>query len=247
MTDYLTAPLLFQNPAYHRGVDPEHLHLPYRVEPAATKQPLHRGRLLLTPDIDLNDYRWSAVVDWIELAFFTYGRHQARNMWKKLDHELEQIGGAEGIFVSGQDPERSKRYIGRDFVLRIQDPDPERLKTVMNTVHRIYDVEPIEDGPFLIYGIEISMDFYPRRPSALTEHERAVRRMRMTELLRKHLHVHPEFWKEWTDEPRFTDGSGHGHLLGPTPATDPRLIAGILSGSIDSRDVRHQHRWAILR
>lgn len=40
--------------------------LGYKAEPASENQVVTRGRILVRPDIDLNDYRCRAVFDWIE-------------------------------------------------------------------------------------------------------------------------------------------------------------------------------------
>jgi len=85
-------------------------------------QPVLAGRGILSPDIELNNYKCTAVVDWLEFSLETPGVHQAVNVHRLLNSELKVFGSNCTLHVTG--PERKSGERGSSFILGIQQPDP---------------------------------------------------------------------------------------------------------------------------
>lgn len=118
-----------------------------------------RGRYALAPEISLQSFRRQAVIDWlgvrIRLATPSQGQHVkamvasaiGRNCWAKLLHENEA--------------EEASRT-GRTFAVRLQEP---RIADVLRLQSALLAVRDLS-SPVVLIGMEVSVDFYPRTPSA---------------------------------------------------------------------------------
>ena len=182
-------------PAHVRRLD-------YHCHAAASRQARLQGRLALEPDVDLADYTMQAVIDWIELGFVTADRHQSLNIGGHINKTLAKTGWREDSHVHGV--ERKDGYLGQVFLVRVNDPTPEKIRRVCSAIQSFCRLRRRADGRrFVITGIEVAVDI--RLALKDPEPEDRVRaRWRMSELLRKHLAVRPGFLSTDRDLPRVT-------------------------------------------
>ncbi|WP_139188591.1 hypothetical protein [Aliiruegeria lutimaris] len=176
---------------WHTFVKESGIEINYYSMPYSGKQPINEGRLEVWPDIELCDYTFSAVVDWIRISFDTTSRHKASNIhrWASAVVDLEQT-----LFVQRLDGEDWRA--GHEFTLQLQNPTPsglERLCAALETKYKI-DRQAIR-----IDGIEVSLDIYPKSGSDED-------RRRMTEVLRHHVIVPELFWNTPGAQPRCAFG-----------------------------------------
>lgn len=164
----------------------------YRVKRCDLKQPRYIGRDVLEPDIDLSDYRCNAVVDWITITFYTHKEHQAKNIHKRLNEVY-----AHSLFVSG--PDAKKRYQGKEFLITLQTPDAANLVQLLRALRSYPDRRTETRFRTRIHAIEISIDFYPYSGDAND-------RIRMTDVLRRHLMPDPLIWAHENGIPRTVYG-----------------------------------------
>lgn len=112
------------------------------------------NRTALTPQIDLEAYQCRAVVDWIDIQF----ELSRRTQYWKLNDRIEKLTGRKEY------PEALDLGEGKTatrYKLRVQEPD-------FRTVRRVLDDFESKYGfavPARVTGIEISIDFYPLKPS----------------------------------------------------------------------------------
>lgn len=187
-------PLIFNDPRYPGSVEREHLCLPYTIRPCDQSQGRFRGRLVATPAITLSEYDVKAVFDWLEIYLPTKGRHQARNVHSKLMQLNREHPGFTSCRV--QSPWRKSGYTGDAFVIRLQDPQPEGLYGLLGRVLMHYCPEGTRLDEIPITGLELSLDIYPAKKLHFDEQAYAVRRMLMTELIRKHVSIDDTFRDE---------------------------------------------------
>lgn len=182
-------PLLFNAaPSWPAALDPPSLQYnarPYVPSKGAAVQPVLRDRLIVEPDVDLNDYRCSAEIDWIDIGLETTNRHQALNVQQFAIRALTSLGSDSGVYVSG--PDGLPHYIGSAFTLRIQQPQPRALIGLLKAMVRKYvpGQDSIRNLP--VWGIEVSVDFYVKDQLTRNLDAQNLMRWRMTDLLRRHL------------------------------------------------------------
>lgn len=137
----LKIPLKFNKaPIWPTHLDPPALRYSqstYTAASGASPQPVLDGRSILSPDIDLNDFRCTAVIDWIEVRMQnTPGLHQARNIHFHAKKMLDKLGSQSTIFVSGPDGETG--YIDHDFILRLQQPVAREMMEFLEEMLQYY-------------------------------------------------------------------------------------------------------------
>jgi hypothetical protein len=128
--------------------------LGYVEETLSSTQARFKGRIVLTPQIDLNAHQWGSVVDWVDIEF-ELGRPSQH--WK-LNDRIETITGRKEYpkaldVCSGGTASR--------YRLRVQEPDFKLLRRVLADLEREYGFA----SPATVVSIEISIDAYPRDPS----------------------------------------------------------------------------------
>ncbi len=106
--------------------------LDYHCHAAASRQARLQGRLALDPDVDLADYTMQAVIDWIELGFVTEDRHQSLNIGGHINKTLAKAGWRKDSHVHGV--ERKDGYLGQVFLVRVNDPTPEKIRRVCSAI-----------------------------------------------------------------------------------------------------------------
>jgi len=172
----------------------------YKLEPTKARQPRYNGRYDLRPDIDLGSYRCSAVIDWIEIYFETAEEHQPKNIQRRLAKVL-----GKAIYVRIWDPfanTRGNTYVtptpqdqGTQFVLCMQEPDARSLFSSVDAIKSYPDLLPVEYQPITIEAMELSIDFHPNDQSTTA-------RLRMTDVLRRHLLPEDVIWAHKKGIPR---------------------------------------------
>lgn len=127
--------------------------LEYAEETLRSSQKRLRGRTALRPLIDLNAYRWTSVLDWIDVEF-ELGRPSQH--WQ-LNKRIESLTGrkeypkALDIGPGGT----SSRYR-----LRVQEPDFRIVRAILADIEGEYGFA----SPTRVVGIEVCIDAYPRYP-----------------------------------------------------------------------------------
>ncbi|WP_127144603.1 hypothetical protein [Pelagibacterium montanilacus] len=120
---------------------------------SAGVQPRLRGRLALSPIVDLSLYRVAAVVDWVDLVFHVDTATQAR--W--INDQIFRTVGI-SVHVEPIDPAVTT---AQEFVLRIQEPSIELLERVRCALSDRWGMS----HPAMIEAIEVAVDFRPHTPS----------------------------------------------------------------------------------
>lgn len=147
------------------------------------------NRTSLTPQIDLEAFQCRAVVDWIDIHF-ELGR---RTQYWKLNEQIEKLTGRKEY------PEALNLAAGKTatrYKLRVQEPNFRTVRKVLNEIEGKYGFATSAH----VVGIEISIDFYPLKPS---EEARA----RMHGVLIRHFYPTTRVLKSNRMWPRFTPGS----------------------------------------
>ncbi|SDI40659.1 hypothetical protein [Lutimaribacter saemankumensis] len=211
LTEKTMIPLAFRDrPEWPEKVSPPSISYAiarYETKNGRAPQPILRGRVLGTPEIDLNDYACRAEIDWIELRLETQSHHQARNMQPTITKMLEEMGSSSTVFVQG--PNREKRHIGDQFILKFQAPKPKELPTLMAAVCAKYAPQAALLG-LPIAGIEVSVDFYVKSSRHFAPHETRLRRWQMVDILRRHLRPDSILTDTARGYPRFYGGKYGG-------------------------------------
>ena len=140
---------------------------------------------------------------------------------------MKGIGSASSVFVSGLN--RTERYLGSEFILRIQQPKPHELIAFCQKLAMKYapDLGSVWDMP--ITGIEVSVDFYVKSNGTLSEDAQNLLRWQMTEVLQRHLKPGKALTEMDSNHPRFflkTNGNGSSKPLvgkATTRATSKQL------------------------
>ncbi|MCA0961986.1 hypothetical protein [Salipiger bermudensis] len=203
--------------------------LRYELQAHVSDQPVTNGRIRATPLIDLTNYRFSAVLDWIAIAVTLPKRQATVNVGKSIKKRLNQpeLGG-----VSVNPLKKGGDRYTREMKLTIQDPTLQRLSKVLDELARRYDV-PVEDGraEHRVMGFELAIDIYPRPSKVKDNLEFALRRVQMSELLRKHFAPEQIFetgdFTEKRDSLRFNDGEGQHQIERPKGQRGPRNLKDV--------------------
>ncbi len=163
--------------------------LRYAEETLRSSQARLVNRTTLTPQIDLKAYQCRAVVDWIDIRFELSRRTQH---WH-LNDRIEKLTGRKEY------PEALDLSEGKTatrYRLRIQEPDFEAVRKVLDDIEGTYGFAT----PAHVTAIEISVDFYPVKPS---EEARA----RMHGVLVRHFFPTTRVLRTNMMWPRFMPGS----------------------------------------
>ncbi|MGI3213328.1 hypothetical protein ACROSR_19780, partial [Roseovarius tibetensis] len=174
-------------------LDPRLRYVPHMTTATSSTgkaRPDRVGTVTLVPDVDIrNDYQVKALIDRVVILVETrvaIHRYNLRNMILKEIGITTVVDDLLNPKVSGDVwgaplicPDESI-LTGSPFAILIQEPTPEVLAAILKT---------IKDGPGLIepvqfHLIEVSVDFYARRPC--TPEEAVLRRERMVGLLQRH-------------------------------------------------------------
>ncbi|MHA3980674.1 hypothetical protein ACW9UR_23655 [Halovulum sp. GXIMD14794] len=164
----------------------------YKLEPTSAKQVRYNGRFDLRPEIDLKSYTCNSVIDWIEIYFETADEHQPKNIQRRLAKACNKTVHAR-VWCPLVTTEHQDQ--GTQFVLRMQEPDARALFRAIDAIRSYPDLLPAEYQPITIEAMELSIDFYPEDQSASA-------RLRMTDVLRRHLLPQDVIWAHKNGFPR---------------------------------------------
>lgn len=216
--------MMFNDPGYPGSIEEDHLCLTYAVGPPGRKQARFKDRLFADPTVNLAEYEFRAVLDWLEIYLPTKGHHQARNVHEKFMrlNECEERPGFSSCFVKG--PRREERSVGNAFVIKMQDPQPATLYGLLRRIleHYCSDGTGVQEIP--ITGMELSLDISPSKIMHFEERAYAARRMLMTELIRKHVSVEEAF-RGWKRAARFVHAQGKGYSKTQKLLRAPRVTS----------------------
>ena len=167
-----------------------HLALDYHDTPIRLAQARLTGRRVLTPALDLSSYTCRAVLDWttieVELARST-----------QLQHIRRVIEDATGQSVWVKPLTSNPGGVDTRFALTLQEP----------TLREICDYKVLLENAFglvsdpTMAGLEVSVDFYPRKPDDAA-------RSRLVAVLSRHLAPKRDVLNYHLDNPRFAWGTG---------------------------------------
>ena len=128
--------------------------LTYVEKPLRRSQARLANRMTLTPQIELGSYQCAAVIDWVDVEFEVVRRTQ---YWK-LNKLIEKLTGRKEY------PEALNLGEGGTatrYKLRVQEPELGLVRKVMAEIETRYGFARVPS----VAGIEISIDFYPAKPS----------------------------------------------------------------------------------
>ena len=176
----------------------------YSLEDCGLKgnQPVLAGRRVLLPNLSLRDFRCGSVIDWIEFEFPTVGEHQATNIQRFAVKYLQDTRSSSTLYITG--PNQKKWYQGRQFRIRLQQPNPDEFKGFLGALSAKYPTaKAIAD--LRILEIEVSVDFYVLKKFLGDQNAAGSKRELMVDLLRRHLMPHTTLTKLPGGAPRFYD------------------------------------------
>lgn len=159
--------------------------LPFRLEEVDSGQPITRGRMVVEPEIDLRDYRFKAVIDWLEISVRANKPVSTINLGPRLAKRFPGYG----LYVSGR--ERRDGYYGDKLLIRLQDPTERRVEDLMRFLGGLpeFSGQNPQDRHELT-GLEVAVDIYPIHARKLSEEELIERRVRMSEVVRRFIMLH---------------------------------------------------------
>lgn len=172
--------------------------LKHRLEKLKNTQARLRGKIALVPDVDLDTYRFRAVVDWIE-----FGMQFARGVQVQLLQPILKKFFARNCHIKPVD-------IGPGSVFtlcRIRVQAPKNLALVYEAYRALVDAYG-ESGASQITGIEISVDAYPRDRSDIA---RGILMGAMQRTI-------------WTDRDIWTKPNSRPRMISATASTRPEEV-----------------------
>lgn len=204
MTSLCTTQLPF------RKVSRPPLQLRFAVEPVPGRQARFAGRDVLKPQIDLGNYRFAAVIDWIELVVVL----DRGSQFQHLQTLLEPLVGRRPHVVP-VDP--GPGGVTKSFQIRVQEPSIAGLQQVSDKLCGTYGLA----APPQISGIEISVDAYARNGEAEA-------RELLLGVMQRTLHTGRDVWTNPDSRPRFSYGPGAPSFITPRPGTEKKTTSPLV-------------------
>ena len=131
--------------------------LSFQASPHAGKQAATRGRIVLTPDIELSRYGFQAVIDWLEVEVEITRPTQFRYLQEELRAFFPRTCYVESVAPSAGD-------VSAQFTIRIQEP--KSAVHVQNSLEALTGGYRLVGQPIL-REIEVSVDASPSVPNDL--------------------------------------------------------------------------------
>ena len=217
-----TAPIFSTAPYNSDRLPSESWFLGYSIEDLDAGQSSRKNRLVGVPQVNLAEYKCRAVFDWMEVLVNLPKQVYTRDVGRMLKARmLDPTKG--GAMVT--DAARMQYAYTDQLLIRLQDPSLKRFEKMFSILAGRYHV-PMSGHHIRhrVAGFELSVDFYPRETAVKDEGDRILRRVRMSELLRKHF-APPEMFGNGdfagvNDRLQFHDGNLHQQLklpYGPSP------------------------------
>ncbi len=152
------------------------------------------GRDVLVPDLDLDAFSCSAVIDWIQLDLQLKSITQHRFLADAF------LGFGRRPYIEPIDAGAGQE--SSHFEVKVQEPDLLKLQRILAAIDRRYGLIAVP----VVIGMEVSVDFTPKTPS---DENRA----RMVGVLFRHLAPELQVFTSRTSMPRFAWGNDHRWLL----------------------------------
>jgi hypothetical protein len=229
-------------------LDPRLRYVPQKTAPTSSSGKARadrEGTITLVPDVDIrNDYQVKALIDRMVILVET---RVAIHPYNLRDMILKQTG-IKAVVDDLIDPRVSGDLWGAPlmppdksiltaspFAILIQEPTPEVLTSILKA---------IKDGPGLIeptllHLIEISVDFYPRKPCA--PEEAVLRRERMVGLLQRHHWARPtRIIEPDAANPRYADARQIHDDLEKLPKRKPKSRYLFAHVAVPGKKTKHK-------
>jgi len=155
----------------------------YKLGPCTNIERRFNGRLDVVPKLNLEDYEFGGVIDYLRIELTSTKPMSPINVFKKLRAAAIKPGWIKALPL----PDETKRLATR-FTMRIDDPTPASLHGRINAIKRMGDFDC--DGRLAL--LEISIDIYPKARGD------EVARITMTDHLRRHILPNPAIWRDVT-------------------------------------------------
>lgn len=124
-------------------------------KPFKTKQARFVGRSVLQPELELDDYRFNALIDWVEVEVSLMQATQFQHVQTVAANVLNRKCFVKAVHAGTGNTATT-------FLIRVQEPKSIRdVMTLNETIGTRYGLA----GPTKINAIEISVDAYPTTPN----------------------------------------------------------------------------------
>jgi len=186
--------------------DQPSLTLTHSLYPLPSSQARLRGRIALVPDVDLNAYRFRALVDWVEFKM-QFGRGVQVQQVQPI---LNKIFGR-NCHIDGQDEGPGKVFTR--CKIRVQEP---KNLALVAEAHLALVAAFGETASSEITGIEISVDAYPNAPSVTA-------RAHLLGAIQRTIWTERDIWTNSKSRPRMIyakDGKSDVEKLSPAAGSD---------------------------
>ncbi|WP_103763125.1 hypothetical protein [Roseovarius confluentis] len=173
-------------------LNPQLRYVPHKTAPTSLSgnaRADRKGTITLMPDVNIRgDYQVKALIDSLAILASTTAETDEKTLKKQIEkttgkstfvRDLTKIKNENGWGTPLPLQDLSK-LTGHHFAVMIQEPTPEVLAAILKAIK----VGPGLIEPVLFHLIEVSVDFYPRKPC--TTEEALLRRERMVGLLQRH-------------------------------------------------------------
>ena len=160
--------------------------LAFREEDVHRTQARLKGRTVLVPEIDLNAYRFHAVIDWVELRFVL--GHDTQ--FQYLQDAVKQKSGRKP-YVKAIKPRPGG--VSDTFDVRFQEPAS--IRAVLEICDKVENAYGLKSRPEVV-GLEVSVDAYPAKPSDSA-------RAQILGVIQRTIFTDRDIWTDQFARPRF--------------------------------------------
>lgn len=155
----------------------------YRLRPCTSIERRFNGRLDVLPSLNLDDYEFDAVIDYLRIELTSSKPMSPINVYKKLRAAAIEPGWIKALPLPGE-----TKWLATRFTMRIDDPTPASLHGRIDAIRKMGDFDC--DGRLAL--LEVSIDIYPKARGD------EVARIMMTDHLRRHILPNPAIWRDVT-------------------------------------------------
>lgn len=161
------------------------------------------GRTALVPDLDLVQYRFRAVYDWVEFEMTFARSTQIQHVQKVLDDLHHRK-----CWVDGKDPGPGATFT----VCSIRVQEPRNMASLLRMHRRLVETFG-EAASSRVTGVEVSIDAYPSQPSD-------VARARLLGAMQRTIWTNRDIWINAESRPRSAFGKlpEQTYRLSPEPS-----------------------------
>lgn len=182
-----------KNPAVmlrHRKSIANPIELQYTAEAAGMQQARFQDRVILRPNIDLNDFSCRAVIDWIELEIEVDKPTQFRWIQDQITPILGRKPYVEGL-------NSGNGNVAVRFRIRLQEAHIFEVHKIIVVLQARFNLAGLPS----VSEMEVSIDFTPRQPSD-------VDRGKLLGVLFRHFHPSRDVMSNYQDRPNHSWGKG---------------------------------------